>query len=133
MQATTTSKDAWFDLVRTSPRAAALLHVLTENMGGHSAVVASRTTLAALTKCSDATTKRAIATLKDSGWVQVVQLGGKGGVNAYVVNKPVVWDSDNSLMTTSFTVNVLTTLEEQGVVERSDLPLKKIPARYAEQ
>jgi hypothetical protein len=122
--------EAWAQLVRTNGRAAALLHVLVANMDSQAAVVASRATLAKLVGYSEATVKRAVADLRADRWIEVVQLGGKGGVNAYVVNSRVAWaDSREKLGTAVFRATVVTTREEQtdGVDMR---PLRQIPTLY---
>lgn len=123
------SHEAWAGLVRANPRAATLLHVLVAHMDQQSAVVASRATLSALTHCSEATTKRAIATLKDERWIEVVQVGGKGGVNAYVINSRVAWASRrDNLPNAIFTATVLASSSEQDKIETA--PLRRIPSLY---
>lgn len=123
------SHEAWAGLVRTNPRAATLLHVLVAQMDRQSAVVASRATLSALTHCSEATTKRAIATLKAEQWIEVVQIGGKGGVNAYVINSRVAWaDKRDKLPDAVFTATVLARRSEQDEVDT--VPLRRIPSLY---
>lgn len=122
--------EAWAQLVRTNGRAAALLHVLVANMDNQAAVVASRATLAQLVGYSEATVKRAVADLKADRWIEVVQLGGKGGVNAYVVNSRVAWaDSRDKLGRAAFRATVVTTRAEQaGGVQTT--PLRRIPTLY---
>lgn len=122
--------EAWAKLVRSNGRAAALLHVLVANMDSHAAVVASRSTLASLVGYSEATVKRAVADLRNDRWIEVVQLGGKGGVNAYVVNSRVAWaNSRDQLGRATFTATVVTTRAEQteGI---STEPLRRIPTLY---
>ena len=117
-------------MVRKNPRAAALLHVLCAHMDNQAAVVASRATLANLAGYSEATVKRAVADLKAGRWIQVVQLGGKGGVNAYVVNSNVAWaDNRDKISLAIFSARVIATREEQ--TEFDDLPLRRIPTLYA--
>lgn len=121
--------EAWAQLVRTNQRAAALLHVLVSQMDSHAAVVASRATLASLVGYSEATVKRAIADLRNDRWIEVVQLGGKGGVNAYVVNSRVAWAaSRDQLPTARFTATVVAAKAEQDGVEVG--PLRLIPTLY---
>jgi len=122
--------EAWAQLVRTNGRAAALLHVLVANMDSQAAVVASRATLAQLVGYSEATVKRAVADLRADRWIEVVQLGGKGGVNAYVVNSRVAWaDSRDKLGRAVFRATVVTTKAEQtdGIDTSS---LRQIPTLY---
>lgn len=121
--------EAWAVLVRSNQRAAALLHVLVANMDHQAAVVASRATLASLVGYSEATVKRAVADLRADNWIEVVQLGGKGGVNAYVVNSRVAWaDRRDKLATATFTARVLATAEEQDRIDTTDL--RRIPTLY---
>jgi len=122
--------EAWAGLVRTNQRAAALLHVLVAHMDQKAAVVASRATLAQLVGYSEATVKRAVADLRADNWIDVVQLGGKGGVNAYLVNSRVAWaDSRNRLGTAAFTARVLVRQVEQEL-PILDAPLRRIPTLY---
>lgn len=121
--------EAWAQLVRTNQRAAALLHVLVSQMDTSAAVVASRSTLAELVGYSEATVKRAVADLRADRWIEVVQLGGKGGVNAYVVNSRVAWaNSRNMLAATSFSATVVARRDEQDSVDTA--PLRRIPTLY---
>jgi hypothetical protein len=93
------------------------------------AVIASRATLAKLVGYSEATVKRAIADLKADQWIEVVQLGGKGGVNAYVVNSRVAWaDNRDKLPMAVFTARVLASRDEQHDVGTSTL--RRIPTLY---
>ena len=130
VQTERSAHEAWAQLVRTNGRAAALLHVLVANMDSQAAVVASRATLAQLVGYSEATVKRAVADLKSDRWIEVIQLGGKGGVNAYVVNSRVAWaDSRDNLGRAVFRATVVTTRAEQaeGI---STAPLRSIPTLY---
>ena len=112
--------EAWASLVRSNQRAAALLHILVAHMDHQAAVVASRATLAQLVGYSEATVKRAVADLRAENWIDVVQLGGKGGVNAYIVNSRVAWaDSREMLGTAAFTARVLARQEEQDQIGRA--------------
>ena len=121
--------EAWAKLVQTNARAASLLHVLVAHMDRSGAVVASRGTLARLVGCSEATIKRAVSELKADQWIQIVQLGGKGGVNAYVVNSRVAWaDSRDRLPMAAFTARVIASAAEQD--ELAGPPLRAIPTLY---
>ena len=123
------SHEAWSTLVRTKPRAAALLHTIVANMNEHSALVASRPVLARMEQCSEATIKRAVADLKAGNWIEVVQVGGKGGVNAYVVNSRVAWaNRRDQLPTAMFTATVIAAASEQESIDTA--PLHALPALY---
>ena len=121
--------ESWAQLVRTNQRAAALLHVLVSQMDSQAAVVASRSTLAQLVGYSEATVKRAVSDLKADRWIEVVQLGGKGGVNAYVVNSRVAWaDSRERLPAARFSAVVIARRDEQDAIDTG--PLRRIPTLY---
>lgn len=129
VQTERSSHEAWADLVRSKPRAAALLHTIVANMNEHSALVASRPVLARMEKVSEATIKRAVADLKAGNWIEVVQVGGKGGVNAYVVNSRVAWaNRRDQLPTAMFTATVIADASEQDKIETT--PLRALPALY---
>lgn len=124
--------EAWAALCSTKPRAAALLHTMVAHMDSRAAIVASRETLAELANCSVATIKRSVADLKEGKWIQVVQVGGKGGVNAYAINSRVAWgDERKHLPFAAFTATVLASRKEQ---EPQDLienaPLRRLPTLY---
>ena len=98
-------------------------------MDSQSAVVISRATLAKMEKCSEATIKRAVATLRQGSWIETVQVGGKGGVNAYVVNSRVAWaDKRERLTGAIFTATVIASSSEQDNIETT--PLRRIAALY---
>ena len=106
--------EAWGRLTVSSPRAAALMHHLVAHMDQQTAVVASHTVLAQITGMSPSTIKRAIADLKSGNWVQVVQIGGKGGALAFIVNSRVGWASGrDKLHLASFSARVLAVGDEQ--------------------
>lgn len=126
VQTERSAHEGWAQLVRTNQRAAALLHVLVSQMDSQAAVVASRSTLAQLVGYSQATVKRAIADLKNDRWIEVIQLGGKGGVNAYVVNSRVAWaDSRERLPSARFSAVVIARHDEQDRIDSE--PLRRIP------
>lgn len=106
--------EAWGRLTVSSPRAAALMHHLVAYMDQSAAVVASHATLAAITGMSASTIKRAISDLKAGNWIEVVQLGGKGGALAFVVNSRVGWAAPrDKLHLAAFTARVLAIGDEQ--------------------
>lgn len=120
--------EAWGRLTISSPRAAALMHYLVAEMDESAAVVASHATLAALSGMSPSTVKRAIADLKAGNWVQVLQLGGKGGALAFVVNSRVGWAAKrNKLHMAVFTAKVLASSQEQEPGYLSAPPLHQLP------
>lgn len=118
--------EAWGRLTVSSPRAAALAHFLVANMETSGAVVASYATLAKMTGMSVSTIRRACDDLKAGRWIEVVQLGGKGGANAFRINSRVAWaQGRDKLHMASFTARVLASRDEQQAID--DAPLRRIP------
>jgi DNA-binding GntR family transcriptional regulator len=110
----------------SSPRAAALAHFLVANMEKSGAVVASYATLAKMTGMSVSTIRRAVDDLKAGRWIEAVQIGGKGGANAFCINSRVAWAQErNKMHLASFTARVLADKDEQQTVD--DVPLRRIP------
>lgn len=121
--------EAWGHLTVASPRAAALMHHLCAQMDRSAAVVASHAALAALTGMSASTIKRAITDLKAGNWIEVVQLGGKGGALAFIVNSRVGWAaSREKIHMAAFTARVLAVGTEQDSGYLAAGPLRQIPA-----
>jgi len=120
-------------LTTRSPRAAAMAHYLVANMEQSGAVVASYATLAKISGMSVATVRRAIDDLKADRWIEVVQIGGKGGANAFVINSRVAWAMGrDKLYMSAFTARVLADRDEQQQLD--DAPLRRIPVlRHGEQ
>lgn len=130
VQTERSAHEAWAALVLLNKRAAAVLHTLIAHMDTTAAVVVSRATLAQLVGMSEATVKRAIADLRSDNWIHVEQLGGKGGVNAYLVNSRVAWaDSRDKLGLAAFSARVISRRaeQEQPIL---DGPLRRIPTLY---
>lgn len=90
--------EAWAELLRNSPRAAELLHLLVARIGDHNAVVASQKTLAAMMGRDPRTVRRALGDLRDGNWIEVRQIGESGTVNAYVLNDRVAWTGSRENM-----------------------------------
>lgn len=113
-------------LTTRSPRAAAMAHYLVANMEQSGAVVASYATLAKITGMSIATVRRAIDDLKADRWIEVVQIGGKGGANAFIINSRVGWSQGrDKLYLASFSARIIADRDEQQQID--DVPLRRIP------
>lgn len=128
--------EAWGRLTVSSPRAAALMHHLVAQMDQSAAVVASHAALAAITGMSASTIKRAINDLKAGNWIEVVQLGGKGGALAFVINSNVGWATRrDKLHMAVFTARVIAVGDEQddGYLERPALHQIPVLARGERQ
>jgi len=124
--------EAWGRLALRKPRAAALLHHLVASMGHQNAVVIPQKTLAKLVGCNTRTVQRALDDLIEGGWIQVVQLGSHGTVNAYVVNAAVAWGEKREHIgrLAVFHARVVADAEDQpeSTLERKEL--RRIPALY---
>lgn len=120
--------EAWARLSVSNPRAAALLHTLVARMGDRNAVVVSRKTLADLMQVSEATVKRATQDLCRGRWIDVVQLGGGGGVNCYVVNSQVAWGQPREqLHLAQFSATVVANAAEQPKDALNHRELRRVP------
>lgn len=123
--------EAWGRLVHESPRAAALLHVLVAHMDQSAAVVCSYAALASMSGMSHATVRRAVADLRAGRWVQTIQLGGKGGAQAYVVNSAVAWAAPrDQLPRAVFSARVVALVDEQNASDLEHVRLRRIPTLY---
>jgi len=123
------SHEAWGHLTIRSPRAAALAHFLVSVIDPtHNSVVMSLSTMALLSKMSLATVRRALSDLEAERWIQIVSIGGKGSVNAVVINDRVAWArSRTDLRLSTFSAQVIVSEKEQRHSIDDSAPLRKIP------
>lgn len=106
--------EAWAALIRKSPMAAQIMHVLTANVGDHNAVVISQKNLARLVRGSERGVRDAIRLLCADNWLEVAQIGGRGTVNAYILNDRVVWtEARDKLKYSLFSATVVVSEDEQ--------------------
>jgi len=124
--------EAWSQLTMHSPRASALLQVLVANMGHQNAVVIAQKTLAKMLGCSVRTVKYAVADLVAGQWVQVVQIGQHGTVNAYVVNSEVAWGESRDQIgrLSIFRATVVADAEDQTEATLTRSGLRVLPIIY---
>lgn len=125
--------EAWAKLIGSNPKAAALMHVIVGNLGRHNALVASIPTLRGMTGWSRNTVLRAVAALKEQNWIQVVQIGGAGTTNAYVVNDKIAWSGKrDGIRYSLFSAAVLVSGDEQPDRENLDAQptLNRLPSLY---
>lgn len=125
--------EAWAGLMRESPNAAMLMHLLVARVGDHNAVVASQKVLASLMGRHVNTVKNALRTLKDKNWIEVRQIGDRGTVNAYIVNDRIAWTGPREGIRYSlFSARVLLSDEEQP--DRNELDtlesLRRVPSLF---
>jgi hypothetical protein len=121
-------------LIKRSPLAAQILHLLTARIGEHNAVVISQKNLARLVEGSERGVRDALRLLAADRWLEVRQIGGTGAVNAYVINDRVAWaQARNGLRYSLFSAAVV--LSEEDQPDRADLakldPLRRLPAMFS--
>jgi hypothetical protein len=121
----------WARFMMKNQRAASVLGHMAALMDKQAAVVISQKTLAKLCRCGLNTAKRALDALEKGRWIQVVQLGPTGSVNAYVINSRVAWCDlrDNKKMAI-FSARIVADAEDQTVVTMSGDKLRRIPIVY---
>lgn len=125
--------EAWAALIRKSPLAAQVMHILTSQVGEHNAVVISQKVLAQLVEGSERGVRDALTTLKNDRWIEMRQIGGRGTVNAYLINDRVAWSGKrDGIRYSLFSARVILSEEEQP--DRDELeqlePLRRIPNVY---
>jgi uncharacterized protein YgbK (DUF1537 family) len=99
-------------------------------MGNGNALVISQKTLAALMGCHERTIRRSVSELIEENWIQAIQIGQAGSVNAYVINSAVAWGQRrDELHTATFTATVVASAEEQKY-SMNHRDLKKVPLVY---
>jgi len=115
-----------------SPRAAALMHHLVSMMGHQNAVVVSQKTLGKVMGCEPRTIRRALADLLKGNWVQVVQIGSTGTINAYVVNAAVAWGEKREHIgrLAVFQAQVVADAEDQQASVDVRPDLRRVPIIY---
>lgn len=123
---------AWAALSVEAPRAAGLLHYLVSVMGHQNAVVISQKNIAAALGCSVDTVQRSASRLVKDRWIQIVQLGSTGTVNAYVVNDQVAWGERRDLLqgVSVFSAQVVATRADQPASTMEQGELRRVPALY---
>lgn len=125
--------EAWAALIRKSPLAAQIMHVLTARVGEHNAVVVSQKNLARLVRGSERGVRDAIQILKEENWIEIRQIGGRGTVNAHIINDRIAWSGKrDSIRYSLFSANVIVSDDEQPDVEQigGQIPLRQLPIRY---
>jgi hypothetical protein len=120
--------EEWAKLIRSSPKAAELLHLLVANMDRKAAVVVSQKILAEMMGAHINTVKKGIAILREGNWIDVVRVGSeRGGVNAYLVNRRVAWaDKRENQQFAWFDARIITSASEQDL-PILDAPMKQLP------
>lgn len=118
----------WGRLVVSNPLAAAVMHQLVAIMDRNNAVCISHQTLADLVGCHYTTVKRALKYLETNNWVQVVQIGPRGTVNAYVINERVAWaDYRENKKLAIFSARIVADAADQSQAALSPGKLRRVP------
>jgi hypothetical protein len=129
--------EAWAKLIRRSPKAAELMHILTARIGDQNAVVVSHKVLQHLMSVRSVTTvKTALKVLEDDRWIEVRQIGQNGTVNAYVINDRVAWAKGrDGIRYSLFSAAVVLSEEEQPDQETLDQqqPLRRLPNLFRDE
>lgn len=125
---------AWAALITRSPIAARAMHVITAQIDDQNAFIISQEALADLVECSERRLRDAIKILAEDNWIEVRRIGGRGTVNAYVVNDRVAWNGSRDGMKYSlFSAKVYVPEQEQP--DRDQLgkqpPLRRLPSMFA--
>lgn len=133
VQTDRSAHEKWALLSIANPRAASVLHVLVAQMGRHNAIVSSQATLARAAGCSLPTFKRALAVLRDQGWIEVRQIGPTGTACAYIINDRVAWTGKrDGIRYSLFSAAVLIADDEQPDREElgAQAPLHRLPNMF---
>lgn len=122
--------EAWAALIRKSPLAAQIMHVLTSQVGEGNAVVLSQKNLARLVRGSERGVRDAVKLLGKNNWIETRQVGGRGTVNAYIINDRVAWTGKrDGIRYSQFSANVIVSDDEQpdAATIGSQEPLRRLP------
>lgn len=122
--------EAWAALIRKSPMAAQIMHLLTAQVGDGNAVLMSQKNLARLVQGSERGVRDALKLLSNDNWIEIRQVGGRGTVNAYIINDRVAWSGKrDGIRYSLFSANVVVSDDEQP--DAQDLgkqePLRRLP------
>jgi hypothetical protein len=118
----------WARFMMKHQRAASVLGHMAALMDKQAAVAISHKTLAKLCGCGLNTVKRALDALEKGKWIQVVQLGPTGTVNAYVINSRVAWcDLRDNRKMAIFSARIVADAEDQTELTLSEDKLRRIP------
>jgi cobalamin biosynthesis protein CbiG len=113
------------------PSAAAVLHSLIGLMDRQCAICISHQTIAEMLGIHLTTVKKAMKILKERNWIQQVQLGPSGTVNAYLVNSRVAWaDRRANLRMARFSAVIIANPKDQDEATLSLADMRKVPLIY---
>ena len=120
--------ERWAELIREAPVAAEIMHFIVSKVGHNNAVVISQRAIAEEIKRHINTVQRNVSILRKHNWIEVVQIGDRKTVNAYVINDRVAWfGSRDKIRSSLFTATIVAFENEQNQPIRSHEPLIRIP------
>lgn len=122
--------EAWAKLIRKSPIAAQIMHILTARVGQQNAVILSQKNLARLVQGSERGVRDAVRLLERENWLETRQVGGRGTVNAYIINDRVAWSGKrDGIRYSLFSAAVIASDDEQPDIDQLDSlpPLRRVP------
>lgn len=114
LQVTRTAMAQLGEMMARNPKATATMLQIASAIGQDNALVISHANLAKMVGCSTATLKRALQELHAANWIEIIQIGDRGTVNAYVVNSAVAWTKGRDKLSYSkFHATVIASSNEQ--------------------
>lgn len=124
--------ERWAQLILTAPRSAQLMHILCAHVGEFNAVAIAQPLLAKMMGCTERTVRNALAPLVEGNWIQVVQMGARGTVNAYVINDRVAWtkNRDERKNYSLFSAMIVADAADQTPETLNGPDLRRLPMIY---
>lgn len=114
--------ERWAKLIAENASAGQLLMTMISRMGRGNALVASQQALVEASGLGRSTVYRALKTLKERNWVEVIQIGPNKSSSAYVINSRVAWAGNTEGKRYSmFDAVVLAAESEQPEIETGEL------------
>lgn len=124
--------ERWAKLILSAPRSAQLMHILCAHVGEFNAVAIAQPLLAKMMGCTERTVRNALAPLVEGNWIQVVQMGARGTVNAYVINDRVAWtrNRDERKSYSLFSAMIVADAADQTPETLDGPALRRLPMIY---
>lgn len=114
--------EKWAMLIAENASAGQLLMTMISRMGRSNALVASQQALVEASGLGRSTVYRALKTLKERNWVEIVQIGPNKSSSAYVINSRVAWTGNTEGKRYSmFDAAVLVSESEQPEIQTGEL------------
>lgn len=110
------------------------MHLITARMTSQfNGLIISQKALAGLVRASERGVRDAVKILKEDNWIEVRQIGGRGTVNAYIVNDRVAWTGKrDGIRYSQFSAQVIVTDDDQPDRDHLDSnpPLRRLPSLF---